>query len=58
MKSLKLILKIAAFIAVVCGIVFTIIYFKDEIADFCSKLKGKVGKCCPFCSEDNDFDDI
>ncbi len=58
MNSIKLILKITAIVTVICGIVFTIIYFKDDISEFCSKLKGKISKCCPICSDDDDFDDI
>ncbi|NMA38185.1 MAG: hypothetical protein GX942_07745 [Papillibacter sp.] len=58
MKNLKLILKIAAVVAAICGIVFTIIYFRDEIVEFYNKIKGKLGKCCPCHREEDDFEDI
>jgi hypothetical protein len=63
MKTFKLIIKIAVITAAVCGLVFTVIYFREEITGFfnnlCIKLRDRLGsiKSCSCCREDSDYDD-
>ncbi len=64
MKTFKLIIKIAFITAAVCGLVFTVIYFREEISvflrDLCKKLTDMLGsiKSCSCRREDSDYDDI
>jgi hypothetical protein len=58
MKTFKLIIKIAAITAVICGVIFAVIYFREDLKRLCAKLRDKMKRQCPFCREDSDFDDI
>ncbi len=58
MKTFKSVLKIAALAACICGLIFTVVYFRDEIKKFIISVKNKCAKACPYCREESDFDDI
>ncbi len=58
MKTLKLIIKIAAITAAICAVVFAVVYFKEDIKRFCAGLRDKMKRVCPFCREETDFDDM